>query len=116
MWRTVNVSAGGGPPQSMTPEAAAKYIQQAASQSASSRNGGGGREVKISFGPSRPPSSNHSSTSSSTNTTINLGNLDLQALKETAAAAAAGKPMGSKTTNKDGLPCTEAEMKALMSM
>mmetsp|Transcript_10294 Transcript_10294/g.24680 ORF Transcript_10294/g.24680 Transcript_10294/m.24680 type:complete len:1250 (+) Transcript_10294:257-4006(+) len=128
MWRTVNVTAGSGPSQSMTPEAAAKYIQQAASQSASSRNSNGGREVKISFGPSRPPSNssnsnnNSSSNNSNNSRSINLGNLDLQALKETAAAAAAAsKPKGggkhsNNNNNKDGLPCTEAEMKALMSM
>ena len=115
VWRTVNVSAGGGPPQAMTPEAAAKYIQQATASR--------GREVKISFGPSRAPGGN-SPTGSATATTaasVSFGSLDLQALKESAAAAAAGKPMKSLTgkggsKKKDGLPCSEAEMKALMSM
>lgn len=74
--RTVDVSADGGPPLSMTPEAAARYLQQATSSNNAKR------EVKISFGPSRPPS--------------------LETLKETAA--------------REGLPCTEAEMKALMGM
>ena len=47
------------------------------------------------------------------NGNISFGDLDLEALKEKAAAAAAGQ----KTfRNKHGLPCTEAEMKALMSM
>jgi hypothetical protein len=120
VWRTVNVSAGGGPPQTMTPEAAAKYIQQATASR--------GREVKISFGPSRPGPS------------VSFGSLDLNALKETAVAAAAAtaakhNPKGSTSSNnnnnsknktinninntinsKDGLPCSEAEMKALMSM
>ena len=73
--RTVDVSADGGQTHSMTPEAAARYLQQATSNNSN-------REVKISFGPSRPPS--------------------LEALKETAA--------------REGLPCTEAEMKALMGM
>jgi Ankyrin repeats (3 copies) len=73
--RTVEVSADGGKTQSMTPEAAARYLQQAASNTSN-------REVKISFGPSRPPT--------------------LESLKETAA--------------REGLPCSEAEMKALMGM
>ena len=102
VWRTVNVSAGGSPAQAMTPEAAAKYIQQATSSR--------GREVKISFGPSRPPNSSNSSS-------VSFGSLDLAALKETAAAAAtAGKPKKAGKNKKDGLPCSEAEMKALMSM
>ncbi|CAJ1946324.1 unnamed protein product [Cylindrotheca closterium] len=141
MWRTVNVTAGGGPSQSMTPEAAAKYIQQAANQSSgnsssSSRNGNsnnGGREVKISFGPSRPPSTSsngngNNNNNNNNNRSFNLGNIDLQALKETAAAAAAaskpskggGKNINNNNNNNNnsnnGLPCTEAEMKALMSM
>ena len=67
---------------------------------------------------------------SSKNNSINFGNLDLAALKETAAAAAAAKqlslPSSSSNNNnksrnnkkkKDGgLQCSEAEMKALMSM
>jgi hypothetical protein len=120
VWRTVNVSAGGGPPQAMTPEAAAKYIQQATASR--------GREVKISFGPSRPPSGSGSAQSGNTTTatataaSVSFGSLDLQALKESAAAAAAAKPHKSSSANsasskmKDGLPCSEAEMKALMSM
>jgi len=107
----------------------------------------GDTEVKISFGPSRPPttssscgggknknsSSNinhHQQTShlpsssaaaaasmasmmGSGNGNISFGDLDLETLKEKAAAAASGQ----KTfRNKHGLPCTEAEMKALMSM
>ncbi|VEU34531.1 unnamed protein product [Pseudo-nitzschia multistriata] len=112
--------------------------------------GRGGTEVKISFGPSRPPSSSNGnaakskqrdsggSTSSGNSSTINMsqsaaaaasmaammggdcsmggvsfGDLDLEALKEKAAAAAAGQ---KSFRNKHGLPCTEAEMKALMSM
>ena len=47
--RTVEVSADGGQTHSMTPEAAARYLQQATSNNSN-------REVKISFGPSRPPS------------------------------------------------------------
>ena len=44
---------------------------------------------------------------------ICFGDIDLEALKEKAAAAAAGQ----KTfRNKHGLPCTEAEMKALMGI
>eukprot|EP00533_Pseudo-nitzschia_delicatissima_P009248 CAMPEP_0116090636 /NCGR_PEP_ID=MMETSP0327-20121206/7077_1 /TAXON_ID=44447 /ORGANISM="Pseudo-nitzschia delicatissima, Strain B596" /LENGTH=1228 /DNA_ID=CAMNT_0003581933 /DNA_START=252 /DNA_END=3938 /DNA_ORIENTATION=+ len=104
----------------------------------------GGTEVKISFGPSRPPTMSSSSNGRGKNkNNINsnhnqqnsyypsssaaaaasmaammgggngFGDLDLEALKEKAAAAAAGQ----KTfRNKHGLPCTEAEMKALMSM
>lgn len=110
--------------------------------------GRGGPEVKISFGPSRPPATpssngrgknkngninrNHNQQnpyfpSSSAaeaaasmaammgagNGNINLGDFDLEALKEKAAAAAAGQ---KSFRNKRGLPCTEAEMKALMSM
>lgn len=48
VYRTVSVRTGNGPPQAMTPEAAARYIQQATS--APGREG-----LKISFGPSRPP-------------------------------------------------------------
>merc|ERR1711865_440382 len=44
---------------------------------------------------------------------INFSDLDLEALKEKAAAAASGQ---NTFRNKHGLPCTEAEMKALMSM
>ena len=104
--------------------------------------GRGGTEVKISFGPSRPPttsSSNGAGRSKNSNHqrfashlppsaaaaasmaammgagdgNISFGNLDLEALKERAAAVAAGQ----KTfQSKNGLPCTEDEMKALMSM
>jgi hypothetical protein len=44
---------------------------------------------------------------------MSFGSLDLQALKETAAAAAAAQRGGAAP---DGLPCSEAEMKALMGM
>ena len=112
VWRTVNVSAGGGPPQAMTPEAAAKYIQQATANR--------GREVKISFGPSRPPtgSSQSGNSAAAAAASVSFGSLDLQALKESAAAAMAGKSHKGKggSKMKDGLPCSEAEMKALMSM
>jgi len=58
--RTVDSSSDGVPTQSIAPEAAARYLQQATSNNSN-------REVKISFGPSRPPS--------------------LETLKETAARA-----------------------------
>jgi hypothetical protein len=106
MWRNANASDGPPqtqtqkhkPKQTMTPESAAKYIQQATSS----------RDVKISFGPSRPPTNNH-------NRSVNFGTFDLQALKDAAAAASKPKSKGGKK-NKDGLPCSEAEMKALMKM
>jgi len=136
----------------MNPEDSAKYIElhkahikRMGSAERSSRRGGqGGTEVKISFGPSRPPTSssdggkNNSNTSATAtaasmaamaammggseasdcsnavgSSSINFGDLDLEALKEKAAAAAAGQ---NTFRNKHGLPCTEAEMKALMSM
>lgn len=86
--------------RALSPDTAAKFIQQAKSR----------KDVKITFGPSRPPPNN--------NRSVNFGAMDLEALKETAAAAAATKPRSSKggRKNKDGLPCSEAEMKALMSM
>ena len=112
--------------------------------SSSQAPGKNGTEVKISFGPSRPPSmsngrgkTKNSSNSNNSNQppffssssaaaaasmaammgagdgNICFGDIDLDALKEKAAAAAAGQ----KTfRNKHGLPCTEAEMKALMGM
>jgi hypothetical protein len=102
MWR--NANASDGPPQTktMTPESAAKYFQQATSS----------RDVKISFGPSRPPTNNNNINN---NRSVNFGTLDLQALKDAAAAASKPKSKGGKK-NKDGLPCSEAEMKALMKM
>mmetsp|Transcript_25261 Transcript_25261/g.59123 ORF Transcript_25261/g.59123 Transcript_25261/m.59123 type:complete len:1270 (+) Transcript_25261:343-4152(+) len=108
--------------------------------------GRGGTEVKISFGPSRPPSTsssngggNGSGRSTSTHHqhsshlppssaaaaasmaammsgahgNISFGDINLDELKEKAAAAAADQ---KAFRNKNGLPCTEAEMKALMSM
>jgi ankyrin repeat protein len=124
--RTVNVSRGGGPPLKMTPEAAAKYIQQATAAA--------GRELKINFGPKRPPSSNTLSTNNNVQTldfadfslskapppkirsgNSKIKNLDLHALKETAAATADSTKKGGKG-KKDGPPCSEAEMKALMGM
>jgi ankyrin repeat protein len=53
------------------------------------------------------------SSGGSGSSSISFGDLDLEALKEKAAAAAAGQ---NTFRNKHGLPCTEAEMKALMSM
>ena len=131
----------------MNSEDTAKYIElhkahvkrmsSSSDRSSAGRGGGqgqgGGTEVKISFGPSRPPNSSSSSSnntsaaitaaqmaammgaggSGSGNSSISFGDLDLEALKEKAAAAAAGQ---NTFRNKHGLPCTEAEMKALMSM
>ena len=134
----------------MNPEDVTKYrelhtahMQKVGSVDRSSDRGPqGGTEVKISFGPSRPPklASNNSkmnmnesavvsaasmaammSSSADSNgsshvtgsSSINFSDLDLEALKEKAAAAASGQ---NTFRNKHGLPCTEAEMKALMSM
>lgn len=131
---------------------------------AAASTGSGGRkgsEVKISFGPSRPPSdtSNGSrgifingtsmpsaaaiaaamrATTSGTTTTagssgtrttktttttpssssIRYGGIDIESLKEraTVATAAASSSGQRGFRNRQGLPCTEAEMKALMGM
>eukprot|EP00980_Cylindrotheca_fusiformis_P007251 scaffold1525_cov142-Cylindrotheca_fusiformis.AAC.51 len=98
-------------PRTLSPETAARFIQQAK----------GRKDVKITFGPSRPPATgNNSGDNNNLNRAVNYGSFDLQTLKETAAAAAATKPAsstnGGNGNNKDGLPCSEGEMKALMNM
>lgn len=119
----------------LTPEAAASYIQQATEAIAASTSAlaaasrsVNAENVKITLGP--PLDGNKLNNSSST---ISFGNLDLAALKAgdlsyfTAAAATrnakrSGNTAGASSNSsnrkneKDGLPCSEAEMKALMSM
>jgi len=146
--RTVNITDPSGGTRTVNITTTAKNNNSNRTSAAERRPmGRGGTEVKISFGPSRPPATspnsgrqNKNSNSNSNrnqytsylqsssaasaaasmaammggcNGNISFGDLDLESLKEKAAAAAAGQ----KTfRNKHGLPCTESEMKALMSM
>jgi ankyrin repeat protein len=169
--RTVNITNPTGGKRTVNIATTTKNTSNSAQQRSNNNNnrissvekrttgaGRGGTEVKISFGPSRPPttsssnaggkhkhknSSNNSNSNSNSNSNhhqhdshfpsssaaaaasmaammgaagngnICFGDLDMETLKENAAAATAGQ----KTfRNKNGLPCTEAEMKALMSM
>jgi ankyrin repeat protein len=109
----------------------------------STSKGGGGAssskpEIRISFGPSRPPSKKSGGVvptsiglttttkmgcgrdaNSASSFAASLGELDLKSLKERTAAAIASSASGSGAggfSGKIGLPCSEAEMKALMSM
>lgn len=128
--------------QQATAQAAAAAAAAAASSSTkpsttSNASGSTSKEGKITFGPPRPPPSN--SRGNGNNTAASAAAADSYAAAAAVAAAAAisfgswhavdesssnettkgtsgSKATTASTSTVDGLPCSEAEMKALMNM
>lgn len=101
--RTIQVKIGNQAARAMTPDQAADYLKSIAG-----KGWGSGRELKMTF--------DNGSTSTVALPRTTGGGLDLDSSSSTAITTNTSSNNRSTTTRADGMPCSEKEMKALMSM
>jgi hypothetical protein len=120
--RTIQVKIGNQEAKSMTPDQAADYLKSIAASSSGFFGGSGlHREVKMTFDNGStstvalPRALNGSTGGNSVNASKSNAALLFNGTVRSSSQASINNGM-STTTRADGMPCSEKEMKALMSM